>query len=396
MTAPTRAPEPPPADPNAELDIFALAEDPPVATARKPAARAASAEPDLPPVKFATAARPAATAATTARPRATPSPAPGRGSPLGYATGPTNRDRERASVANTLEIGREVYAPIGVLLAGLILYVGYYAIRYSLDPTGIAVTTFGLSIMTAIKATLLIAFAFVMAGPLGVSFGGIWTAILKLAAIAMFSDAVTTLVDAGMDKIAGGTGMGMMVSFPIALLTYWLLMTWLFAMDAGDSWMVVICLAVFDFIVRTVLVMVLLNLVMGWSGVNVPVPGGGGGGGGGAPAGGAVDVQMFTDLEDRNLLAEAREFIAGGRQAALKDHVENFYTAGAPQVWFEIGYDVARKPIPGALVLEMPKDKSKRDAIFAAVQAYLLAAQLDDEDDPITDDGQRYLFLPIP
>lgn len=393
MTAPAKAPAPPPVDPDAELDIFALAEEQPVAAPKSsPRAGVTATGDGLAPVTFPTAARATATRAAAAPAPRSPAPgAIGRGTPLGYATGPTNRDRERASIDNTIEMFRDVYAPIGVLLAGLIVYVGYYAVRYSLDPSEVAVTAVGLSIMTAIKASLLIAFAFLMAGPLGVSFGGIWTAILKLAAIAMFSDAVTTLVDAGMDKIAAGTGMGMMVSFPIALATYWILMIWLFAMDAGDSWMVVICLAVFDFIVRTVLVIVLLNTVMGWSGVTVPVPGGGGG----APVGGAVDVQMFTELQEQNLLAEATEFIAGGRQAALKDHVDNFYAAGAPKVWFELGYTAERKPFAQSLVVEMPKDKAKRDAILVAAKAYLVAVELDDEDDPLTDDGARYLFLSV-
>ena len=87
----------------------------------------------------------------------------------------------------------------------------------------------------------------------GLAFGGIWTATLKLAAIAVFCDGVTTWVDAGVMKISGGFGGNMMgygvMSFPVALGLYWVLLIYLFSMDSGDSWMVVMLLSVFDRIV---------------------------------------------------------------------------------------------------------------------------------------------------
>src|SRR5205814_9731387 len=117
------------------------------------------------------------------------------GVPLAYQSGPTRFERERGDV--TMDMTTDVYAPVAFLLAGLTFYVGYYAFHYHMTPAGVAATTVGLSIMTAIKATFLIGFALVAAGPLGVSFGNPATAILKLAAMAAFNDGVTTWVDAG-------------------------------------------------------------------------------------------------------------------------------------------------------------------------------------------------------
>src|SRR5439155_16399317 len=183
---------------------------------------------------------------------------------------------------------RDVYVPAALFVLGMLIYVGYYAIRYQLGGTGVAFVALGLGIMTAFKAAMLIGFALVVAGPLGVSFGGPATAALKLAALAVFTDGVITWVDAGTAKLAGGTGaFEGLLSFPVALACYWLLLIYLFSMDPGDSWIVVILLAVFDFIVRWVILLLLLKIVLGWGGaaaVNVPSFGGGG------PPAGASEV----------------------------------------------------------------------------------------------------------
>ena len=110
------------------------------------------------------------------------------GGTLGYRRGPSAAERAAAARAVTLDPNRDVYAPLAFLLVGMLLHVGYYALRYNLGITGITAVTFGLSIVSAIETALLFVFAISVAGPLGVSFGGIWTALLKLAAIAVFCD----------------------------------------------------------------------------------------------------------------------------------------------------------------------------------------------------------------
>src|SRR4051812_44414225 len=138
---------------------------------------------------------------------------------LPYA-GPTQRDHMTNDVL--MDMRRDVHVPIALLAAGAILYIGYYAMKYHLTGYGIAVTSVGLFVMTAFKAAALVGFALIVANPLGVSFGGLWTAVLKLAACAVFCDGVTTWVDAFVVKISGGTmGSGIMgygvLSFPVAL-----------------------------------------------------------------------------------------------------------------------------------------------------------------------------------
>lgn len=346
-----------------------------------------------------------ATARVVAAPVAVAAPSKGNSaapaSPmLGYQRGPSARERERMSSSVLMEMKRDVYVPVALLIAGFALYVGFYAIKYQLSGAGIAATTAGVGIMMTIKAVLLIGFALMVAGPLGVSFGGIWTAALKLAAIAVFVDGATTVID---NLIGVGSFMGFsLISFPIALGLYWVLLIYLFSMDSGDSWFVVMLLCVFDQIVRTVILLVMLSMVMGWGGISIPAGGGAGGaltGGGGSNLSNASEVvQHVASLKERDALREAKKFIAEGRQDALRDIVNAFYSAGATNVWFEVDWNAEGKPEPQELIVELPKNTDKRAAVLALVNDYYKAiGQPDSAPEPGEDpsDGEPFLMLPL-
>jgi hypothetical protein len=395
-----QVPSEPPPEPEPEMDedaLYALA-DAEVEAARKSPANDAMHVPRVAPVAAVSGAGSARTI-------------PRGAAPLAYQRGPTERERERFSSKTLVDIKRDLYVPLALIIAGMLLQVVFYLTRYQLSGTGIAVTTFGLSLITAFKAALLIGFALVTAGPLGVSFGGVWSCVLKLAALAAFSDGLTTWVEYGMDKLGAG-GMGYMVSFPVALATYWLLLIYLFSMDAGDSWMVVVILSVFDYIVRTVLLLLLLKAILGWGGVSpaaISVPGFGAGG---APnvdlSNASPAVQRYVEAKEEGKLEEARKFIAGGRQAVLAKPVDDWYAAGAKNVWFVVGRDVEFKPVPQCVIIEMPKESDKRAKCLEILKAYYEAAQIptgdgDEEDEesagdtgkPFADDGEPYRIVPI-
>src|SRR5262249_42876298 len=157
--------------------------------------------------------------------------------------------KDRMSSDVLLDKPRDLYVPCALLAVGILLYVGYYAMRLHLTGSGVITMSLALGMVTLFKAALLLGFAIAVADKLGVSFGGVLTAALKLAAIAVFCDGVTTWVDAGVGKLAGRAfqtfvGYGA-ISFPVALGIYWVLLIYLFSMDAGDSWMVVMLLSVF-------------------------------------------------------------------------------------------------------------------------------------------------------
>lgn len=351
---------------------------------------------------FAAARKAAAAAPEPARPATARAPA----SPIvGYQRGPTQREQERVSDKTLIDSNRDIYVPVALLVVGMALYVGYYAWRYSMGGTGIAFASLGVGMMTAFKAALLVGFAFAVAGPLGVSFGGIWTAILKLAAIAIFTDGVTTWVDTGVAKVSGGgfggggfLGWGI-ISFPVALGIYWVLLTYLFSMDSGDSWLVVMILAVFDYIVRTVLLLLMLKLILSSGGVSgAIVPTLGGGGGSGSTLGDPM-VARVEELKEADLLKEARDYIAGGRQAALSKPVEAWYAAGCKKVWFEVSRDINGRLSPEAVIVELPRDKVKdkeaRARCFQILKEYMDEHDFGYDPEDVTDDGGAYMTVPL-
>jgi hypothetical protein len=267
---------------------------------------------------------------------------------------------------------RDLYVPVGLLIGGLLIYVLYYAVAYHMSAGGIALAAMGLSVMTAFKAVLLIIFAMIIAGPLGVSFGGIWTAALKLAAIAVFSDGATTWVDALVGKFAGGHGaFDGIISFPVALGIYWGLLIYLFNMDPGDSWMVVIILSIFDGLVRWIMIAVLLSVVMNMGGAS----GFGGGGSSssisGGTSGNAVtdqDIEMKEAKEDGSMV----ECVTWSKEhsSLMGNWTTAFYNAGAKGCYFEISRDFNQKPTIVGYVVELPNEKDKRDKVLQVYHDY--------------------------
>jgi len=316
-----------------------------------------------------------------------------RGVPLAYKSAPTARERQRASSAVHTDPMRDIYVPAGLFVVGLLIYVLYYAIKYELGGTGIAMTTLGLGLITAFKAALLIGFALVVAGPVGVSFGHPATAALKLAALAVFTDGVVTWVDAGVAKMSGGTGaFEGMISFPVALAIYWGLLIYLFSMDPGDSWFVVILLAVFDFIVRWVLLLLLLKIILSWGGVSgAAIPSMGGS----APAGASALTTHVNEMKETNALEEARALIKDGHQAILGPTVENWYAAGCPNVWFVVSRDFNGKRTPEGVIVELPKDKDNRAKCYGIMKAYYDQVQIPYDPQDLKDTGERYLEVQL-
>jgi hypothetical protein len=101
-------------------------------------------------------------------------------------------------------------------------------------------------------------------------------------------------------------------------------------------------------------------------------------------------------MKDAGQLQDAIAFIEGGRQEALKVHVEAFKAAGAKNVWFKVERDAEGKPVPTELVIEMPRRKSDRQSLRLLLPNYYktLAREADDIDLG-EDNGEQYLILPI-
>ncbi len=379
-------PEPEPEAQASEDDLYALADD-----ARN---AAANIEPTIvDPAEFQQAVPAAAVAAVATGTSKS-------GIPLAYRRGPTAAEKKRDADSSQIDKNRDIKVPIALLAAGAILYVSYYAIHYGLGLGPLLAISIGLLIMTVFETILLFGFGLAIAGPLGVNFEGIWTALLKFAAIALFCDGITTWVDGMFATWTGGVGGGGIFGFgviglPVAAGVYWVTMTYLFTMDPGDAWLVVIIIAVFSRIVSVVLIILILKLVLSFGGVaaaNIPLPTFGGGG--------AVSVSPIIDTVNQakaqNLLHEARQYADTNGLSAYKSAIEGWYKAGAKNVWFETDRDINGKGNAFRMVVEMPSDATSRTNCYAVLKQYYTDMGWGALGQGLQDTGDPYLLVPLP
>jgi hypothetical protein len=320
---------------------------------------------------------------------------------LGYQRGPTALERQKAmsAAAALVDPVRDWYAPSAILGAGFLLYLSYYAVRFHLGSGAIVPVGFGVLILTVFKAVMLVGIALLLATPLGVSFGGLWSAILKLAAIAVFTDGVTAWVDLGVVKISGGFGGGAIfgwgvIGYPVAIGLYWGLMIYLFSMDPADSWFVVVCLSVADRILRTVLLLVLLDVILGWGGVAIPAsPAMGGRHATHSASVHASELSTHVDeLKDADALVEAKQYIADGHQAILDKPVQDWYVNGCTNVWFSMsGRDINGKRSATGVIIELPDGHDQRAKCYDILKQYYKDAQIPADPSEFTDTGETYL-----
>jgi hypothetical protein len=312
-----------------------------------------------------------------------------RALPLGYQRGPTAREKDLASSSTFIDKKRDIYIPCTLLGIGLFLSIGYYILHYQLGPGPLLFTSIGLLVMTILETGILLGFAFTVAGPLGVSFGSIHTAILKFAAIILFCDGVTTWLDGLLAHYGGGGFFGFGVfGFPVALAIYWILFINLFSMDPGDSWLVVVLLSVLYRIVRLVLFILILRAILGGVGVaaaNIPM----------AAQQSAVRTTMDDDMDhakEMGLLLEAKKYINDtGRRAELSA-VQEWYNEGAKNVWYQVVRDINGHASPMNVVVELPDDKTARAKCYASLKTWYAAFREDFNPANQPDDGEHYLI----
>jgi hypothetical protein len=377
-------PSSPPAPPEpVEDDMYSLADV--VGMERDAVARAPVKIVDPPPIAAAAVAAPMGSAG---------------GIPLAYQRGPTRQDRRRDASAVVIDPKRDFYVPIGMLLTGIVLSLGFVAVRNGLSPVGIVGASIGLVIGTFIETVILVIFALVAAGPLGVSFGGIGTAILKLAATVVVCDAVLAIVNGLLARLigpfAGGIlGVGL-IGLPVAALVYWISLTYLFSMDSGDAWMVVIILCVVYNALRWALVIALAALFVGAIGMHggpnfagaTPI----------APAAGSTAYDQISEIQD----AQAQHTLKEGKQYVLSHGlkvegvpVNAWYQAGCPNVWFQTSRDINGHGQAFQMVVQLPPDKLSRDKCFKIAKAYYDGNNQSYLPSDITDDGDPYMMVTL-
>jgi hypothetical protein len=204
-----------------------------------------------------------------------------------------------------------------------------------------------------------------------------------------------------MATISGGFGGGGIlgwgaVGFPTAMGLYWGLLIYLFSMDPGDSWLVVICLSVFDRIVRTVLMLLLLETILGWGGVALPASAGGGSSGGSSSAHASELSTEVDQLKQSDALMEAKAYIEDGHQGVLMQPVKDWYAAGCGNVWFSMsGRDINSHRSATGVIVELPKDKASRAKCYEILQKYYNDNKIYFDPSELKDTGEDYLQVDI-
>ena len=115
---------------------------------------------------------------------------------------------------------RDIVTPIVMTLIGVILLFSFYLGHYKVDASKMPSLVAGLSFITLMQAVLLIVFAFIVAGPLGVGFGDVRTAWYKFIAVAVLGDGASVWGDHFMSSLGAGLlGFAFIGFIPTAMST---------------------------------------------------------------------------------------------------------------------------------------------------------------------------------
>ncbi len=380
----------PPALPD---DVYDVADEPKPQPVSRAAAQAASAGKPASASGKPASARPAAGAAAPRSAASTRPGATGGGKTLAYQSGPNKRQREAAATLS-YEPVREVWVPTG-MIAGALLILGLQMFRKYGFTTPMYLNSAGLVIGSLIGAGLMIAGAFAIGSKVGISFGGIWTAVLKMIACVLIVDMTTSWLDA----LIGS--MGFYITIFIAFAMYWGLFAYLFAMDAEDAvWIV-------SFFTG-------LKVLLGW--LMIPILLGALTGGGSAVttvAGGAATIlasassavverdEKIDYNRENKFTIEAKEFIEKkARYREMTPLVEKWYAAGAKDVFYEVSRDINGKTEAISLCVELPAEPDKRKECHAILKTYLIEVMQDtdvkDGDPELADESGKYLVMGLP
>jgi hypothetical protein len=132
----------------------------------------------------------------------------------------------------------EWLAPTIILGLGLTLSVGSLAVAKGQEGAALGLVIVGLRLLIAVP--LSIGGMFIVAPLLGVNFGTIGTAILKLAAINVLALSIVLNVE-----FAGGSGV---FGYGLAAPIMWLLFKWLFELDFNETMIAVTVIDLIQFL----------------------------------------------------------------------------------------------------------------------------------------------------
>ena len=328
---------------------------------------------------------------------------------LPYRSSAPTREEKRFSYDNMVDPRRDIYAPIGVLATGTIALMAWAVVEAQANSFGIALFGTFILVKTLLKTLVLVGLAILIAPAAGLSFGGLWSALLKLAAIVVFADALLVWLETIMEHYGAlptGRRSNIYVGMMKTLLTGAFIaiqLRVLFDMDSEETGMIAIPMAILNRVLDFVLWLVILGAI---AGMTAPAAGPAAAAApavAAAPAAppptpaqakaAAADVAI-RQKADRGILKEGTQWLdANRRRPAEKGLLDRLYAAGAPKIWIE-GYAGLRFHV------QMPPDEAARKRIVEVARSHATALAKTDPAAPspetLEDVGQRYLTVEVP
>jgi hypothetical protein len=278
----------------------------------------------------------------------------------------------------------EYYIPAGLIAFGFLIAI-LRAMKFSTSPMFFGAAMGYVMVSTVVDLTLMLIACFVAAKVLDASFGSPGSAILKLAAISLFPEAVAASIEFFMPA-----AYGWIVGWAVALIFYYCLFSYLFDLDGGEVLMLVFIIRGIKFFLGGLIILALFTLFTGKgsSALNSFASAG-------ASSNAHVtdaDKEMDETLKNTKQCVEADAWLkeSGGRIFGKEGHgdcltiTKEVYDAGATKVTAIKDGSIAEE-----VVISLPKKKEARQRIFAWHEKNKDKYQWDDE----VDEGQRYLVL---
>lgn len=351
-------------------------------------------------VLSASQASPLARAMPVARPAGvTNAPA---GKSLAYES---KRKKDRFDADNLIDTKRDIYLPAGLFIVGMLGLLAWAIVQAKADSTGVAIFSVLIAVKTFIKTAILIGLAFIVAPIGGLSFGSLWHAILKFAAMIVFADAVLMWMEDWIDSLGGSSGRR--VSIYISLLKTMLLgafiaiqLRFLFDMDSEETGMIAIPMAIVNRILEFVIWIVIIGILEGMMAAATPPPPAAtppaanvATSGSAAPGTSVAAPSSPQDDAIKKLIPSATE----GHEWVTRFHVDKLHdvvnetinNARPKRLYFKsVGVNSV------LVIIELPDDPETRKGVFDA--ANQMIARYSRDKRTLSDSRQRYVTFEVP
>ncbi|HTW93909.1 MAG TPA: hypothetical protein VMD30_03880 [Tepidisphaeraceae bacterium] len=317
--------------------------------------------------------------------------------PLQYQSGPTARQAGRAQKDLLVDKIRDRHVPTAVLVTGAILFALFVAqhSRFGRAEMGIGMAVF--TCLALFETTVVVIFAFMIADPMGISFGTLWTAVLKLGALVVFCEAVT----AWLDSMGGGFTFGfyvLSVNLLVAMAILWVGMCYFFEMDAAEAKWVVILLALgyrFLQIALFVAVVIIISKMTGAlpppivrsSAFYTPPP---------PPPPPSPTMELLYLTGKHGELTEAGQWAYQQKMALDATFIKAWYAAGASNVQVHLIPVGFAHTGADYLVITLPSTKSGRARCYDLARDYYAKAGLLGPPELLKDVGDKFLVVLLP